>query len=90
MADARDRMNKFKNNHFVPQRYLKRFRSVSDRQVGLYNLKSARTVEGAPMKTQCSRDYFYTKNPVFEQEFTKLEGNHERLFERIVWNRSTV
>jgi hypothetical protein len=80
----RDRMNKFKNNHFVPQRYLKRFRSVSDRQVGLYNLKSGRTVEGAPMKTQCSRDYFYTKNPVFEREFTKLEANHETLFERII------
>jgi hypothetical protein len=77
-------MSKFKNNHFVPQRYLKRFRSVSDRQVGLYNLKSARTVEGAPMRSQCSRDYFYTKNPAFEREFTKLEANHETLFERII------
>jgi uncharacterized protein YehS (DUF1456 family) len=77
-------MGKFKNNHFVPQRYLKRFRSLSDKQVGLYNLKSDRIVEGAPMKSQCSRDYFYTKNPVFEREFTKLEANHETLFERII------
>jgi Protein of unknown function (DUF4238) len=77
-------LQKFKNNHFVPQRYLKRFRSISDRQVGLFNLKSGRIVEGAPMKTQCSRDYFYTKNPTFEREFTKLEANHETLFERII------
>lgn len=77
-------MSKFKNNHFVPQRYLKRFRSLSNRQVGLYNLKSDRTVEGAPMKTQCSRDYFYTKNPAFEGELTKLEASHETLFERMI------
>jgi hypothetical protein len=77
-------MNKFKNNHFVPQRYLKRFRSVSDRQVALYNLKSGRVVETAPMKSQCSRDYFYTKDPAFEHTFTELEGNHESLYERMI------
>jgi hypothetical protein len=57
---------------------------VSDRQVALYNLQSGRTVEGAPMKTQCSRDYFYTKNSAFEREFTKLESSHDLLFERII------
>jgi hypothetical protein len=41
-------MNKFKNNHFVPQRYLKRFRSVSDRQVGLYILSPAGPSKGRP------------------------------------------
>lgn len=73
-----------KNNHFVPRRYLKRFRSVSDRQVALYNLKSRRVIETAAIGDQCSRDNFYTKKPEFETTFTKLEGNHEGLFERII------
>ena len=75
---------KQKNNHFVPQSYLVRFHSVSERQVGLYNLKSGRMIEIAPIKSQCARDYFYTKNPVFEKEFSKLEGRQKQLFERIV------
>jgi hypothetical protein len=58
---------KKKNNHFVPQSYLRRFCSVSERHVGLFNLKSGRTVETAPIKSQCARDYFYTKNPIFEE-----------------------
>lgn len=78
------RQPKKKNNHFVPQSYLERFCSVSDRQVALYNLKSGRTFETAPIKTQCSRDYFYTKNPIFEDEFTKIEGTQKRLFAEII------
>ncbi len=61
-----------KNNHFVPQSYLKRFKSVSEKQVGLFNLKSGLIVETAPIKSQCSRDYFYTNNPVFEHMFGDL------------------
>ena len=75
---------KRKNNHFVPQSYLKRFKSVSEMQVGLFNLKSGLIVETAPIKSQCSRDYFYTKNPVFEQMFGDLEGQHKRLVTRIL------
>ena len=49
-----------------------------------HNLKSGHTVETAPIKSQCSRDYFYTKNPIFEQEFGKLEAENDRLFERMI------
>lgn len=77
---------KKKNNHFVPRSYLVRFRSANDKQVALFNLKSGRTVETAPIKSQCSRDYFYTKNPVFENEFAKLEGQQKLLFSQIVDN----
>lgn len=57
---------------------------MSDRQVGLHNLKSGRTVDTAPIKNQCSRDYFYTKNPAFEQSFTELEGHHGALIDKII------
>jgi Protein of unknown function (DUF4238) len=75
---------KKKNNHFVPRSYLVRFRSASDKQVGLYNLKSGLIVETAPIKSQCSRDYFYTKNPIFESQFAKIEGLHKQLLKKIV------
>jgi hypothetical protein len=74
---------KKKNNHFVPKSYLKRFRSISDEQVALFNLKSGRTVERAPVKSQCARDYFYTKNPAFEDQFMVLEGKQGALFDQI-------
>ncbi len=61
-----------------------RFRSASDKQVGLFNMKSGLTVETAPIKSQCSRDYFYSKNPIFENEFTKIEVQQKQLFARII------
>jgi hypothetical protein len=73
-----------KNNHFVPRRYLKRFRSISDRQVALYNLKSRRVIDDAAIGDQCCGNYFYTKNPAFEKTFTTLEGSHEGLYERMI------
>lgn len=79
---------KKKNNHFVPRSYLQRFCSGSDRQIALYNLKSGRTVEVAPIKSQCSRDYFYTKNPIFEQNFSKIEGEQKRLLSDIITSQS--
>ena len=79
---------KKKNNHFVPRSYLRRFCSGGDRQIALYNLKSGRTVEAAPIKSQCSRDYFYTKNPIFEENFSEIEGEHERLLRKIIASQS--
>ena len=79
---------KKKNNHFVPRSYLRRFCSGSDRQIALYNLKSGQTVEAAPIKSQCSRDYFYTKNPIFEEGFAKIEGEQERLLSQIIASQS--
>jgi len=79
---------KKKNNHFVPRHYLRRFCSGSNRQIALYNLESGRTVEAAPIKSQCSRDYFYTTNPIFEESFSKIEGEQERLLSDIIATQS--
>ena len=75
---------KKKNNHFVPRSYLRRFCSRSDREIALFNIKSQRTVLSAPIKSQCSRDYFYTKNPIFENEFAKIEGRQNILLDEII------
>ena len=75
---------KKKNNHFVPRSYLVRFASKSERQVGLYNLKSGRIIDVAPIRSQCARDYFYTKNPVFEEALSRFEANQKKLFNKII------
>jgi hypothetical protein len=75
---------KKKNNHFVPRSYLRRFCSASERQIGLYNIRSDREIEGAPIKSQCSRDYFYTKDPAHEDRFSEIEAEQVRLLNEIV------
>ena len=75
---------KKKNNHFVPRSYLRRFCSASDREIGLYNFRSDRTVACAPIKSQCSRDYFYSKNPKFEDLFGVVEGEQRQLLDAIL------
>jgi len=79
---------KRKNNHFVPRSHLRRFCSGNDRQIALYNLKSGRIVENAPIKSQCSRDYFYTSNPVFEEQFGKIEGAQNKLLNDIITSQA--
>ncbi|WP_340316962.1 DUF4238 domain-containing protein [Rhizorhabdus argentea] len=47
-----------KNQHFVPRCYLRGF--TRDRAViHLFNLDRRRAISAAPLKGQCSRDYFY-------------------------------
>lgn len=76
--------SKKKNNHFVPRSYLRRFCSGSDREISLFNIKSGKTITSAPIKSQCSRDYFYTKNPLFEDEFAKIEVVQKFLLDEIL------
>jgi Protein of unknown function (DUF4238) len=75
---------KKKNNHFVPRSYLKRFCSGSDRQICLYNIRTDREIEHAPIKSQCSKSYFYTKNPAHEERFTTIEGGQAQLLNGII------
>jgi hypothetical protein len=71
-------------NHFVPRSYLRRFSSTSDRQIALYNIKSGIFALEAPIKSQCSRDYFYTKNPKFEDSYRAVEDKQKALFDYII------
>ncbi|MBB3571585.1 DUF4238 domain-containing protein [Rhizobium sp. BK491] len=77
-------MQKKKNNHFVPRSYLERFTSISARQICLYNIKRDRVVPAAPIKSQCSRDYFYSTNPVFEDSFSQIEGEQKQLINSVL------
>ena len=63
-----------KNNHFVPQGILRRY-SADGSTVSLYHFASRRKIIGiASIRDQCSRDYFYGRDPALEDSFSVTEG----------------
>ncbi|KAB2919961.1 MAG: DUF4238 domain-containing protein [Hyphomicrobiaceae bacterium] len=65
-----------KNQHFVPQFYLRNFAADPDRKsVNLLNLSRAKLIERASIRNQCSRDYWHGEyDEAFEESIKKLEG----------------
>ena len=71
-----------KNQHYVPQFYFRKF-SIDGKNVGLYNISSKKIVPNAPIKHQCSEDYFYGENGVVETALSALEGRFSNLFNKL-------
>jgi hypothetical protein len=64
-----------KNQHFVPKAVLKPWTLDSaGKAINLYNLRSRRGVQNAPVKNQCSKDYFYGADLKLETWLGKGEG----------------
>jgi len=60
-----------KNQHFVPQAYLKAF--GNGRAIDIFNLVNG-GIRNAPIKGQCSKDYFYGEDLVVEKQLSQFEG----------------
>lgn len=66
-----------KNQHFVPKCHLKHFSSdQSGNSVNLYNVDRGLHVRNAPIKGQCSRDYFYGKDPSIDDAIKEFESRY--------------
>ena len=76
-------MSKKRNQHYVPQFYLRNF-SLDERSISLFNLKSRKIVIGAPIKGQCYKKFLYGRDQVIEDALTKLEGLTSIVFKKIV------
>lgn len=79
-------MPSFKNQHFVPQCYLRPFgfqQNTKARNISLFNLKSKKIFENAPIKNQCSSDYFYGKDLKIEKALHEYEGNYSNLVQKM-------
>lgn len=55
-------MAKNKKQHFVPRFYLRKF-SADGRSVNIWNLTNEKRIQGANLKNQCYKDYFYGEIP---------------------------
>jgi hypothetical protein len=74
-----------KNQHYVPQCYLKRFSSVeSGLAINLLNLDRKKLIENAPIKKQCSKGYFYGRDLVIEKALQPIEGEYSSVIRQIV------
>jgi hypothetical protein len=68
-----------KNQHFVPRAVLKPWTLDSaGKAINLYNLRSRRGIQNAPVKNQCSKDYFYGADLKLETWLGQGEGMYAK------------
>lgn len=64
-----------KNQHFVPRCHLRPFtKDEGDASINVFNLDRRKLISNAPVKNQCSRDYFYGKDELLESAIQSLES----------------
>lgn len=69
-----------KNQHFVPRAHLRPFTLGEEgRAINLLNLDRSRAIQGAPVKGQCSSDYFYGEDLAVERWLQGFEGAYAKL-----------
>jgi hypothetical protein len=66
-----------KNQHFVPKCYLKAFTDGrTGHSINVYNIQRDSLIANAPVKNQCSGDYFYGEDLQIEKALQKIEGDY--------------
>jgi hypothetical protein len=66
-----------KNQHFVPRCHLRPFSlDTKGAAINVYNRDRDRGVRNAPVKGQCSKDYFYGRDLTIEKFLQQLEGQY--------------
>ncbi|WP_294216271.1 DUF4238 domain-containing protein [uncultured Sphingomonas sp.] len=74
-----------KNQHYVPRCHMKPFtRDGEGVAINLLNHASGRVVLDAPVKSQCSRSYFYGEDLVLEKLLQGEEGKYAAIVRAIV------
>jgi hypothetical protein len=78
-------MAQLKNQHFVPRCLLKPFTGRSEgRAINLYNVRSDRLIERAPVKGQCARNYLYGDDGKIETSLARIEGSFNSVRARVM------
>lgn len=73
-----------KNQHYVPRSYLRQFSSDEERKcLNVYNIDRDKLIINAPLKHQCSKDYFYGKDDSLEEMLKPFESGIPKLVKRI-------
>lgn len=78
-------MASHKNQHFVPRCYLKPFTAGGQGvAINLFNIDRQRVIEQAPVKSQCSGDYFYGKDLMLERDLQQIEGANAETLSQVL------
>nr|WP_297401728.1 DUF4238 domain-containing protein [uncultured Marinobacter sp.] len=74
-----------KNQHFVPRCYLREFTiQAENKAINLFNVDRKKFIEGAPVKNQCSGDYFYGRDRQIETALQSTEGTYSSTLREIL------
>lgn len=74
-----------KNQHFVPRCYLRPFTvNINNKTINLFNIDRKIFIPNAPVKNQCSGDYFYGEDLTLEKWFQGLEGEYSKVLKNII------
>lgn len=80
-----------KNQHFVPKCYLKEFTHESkNKAINVYNLDRRVFIPSAPVKNQCSKNYFYGQDENLERAIQSVEGAYAKALREIVHGSGKV
>ncbi len=71
-----------KNQHYVPEFYLKNF-SGDNKNLNIYVFKDKKFISG-PIKHQCSKSYFYSKNTILETLLSQLESREASAINKLI------
>lgn len=72
-----------KNQHFVPQFYLRKF-SDNGKHVGVYNIPSNKFIKNGKIKNEASENYFYGKNSQADEVLRKIETEAGKVIKIII------
>lgn len=77
LEKVRGAMATNKNQHFVPRCHLRPFTlKAEDAAISLFNLERRKLIPNAPVKNQCSRDYFYGTDEKLEKAIQLIESGY--------------
>jgi len=79
-----------KNQHFVPRCHLRPFTlGAEGMAISLFNLECKKLIPNAPVKNQCSKDYFYGTDEQLEKAIQLIESGYSRALRELIHdNRS--
>ncbi len=76
-----------KNQHYVPRVYLRPFTMNGDGlAISLINLDRKKLISNAPVKNQCSGDYFYGNDEKLEHAIQQLESGYGKCLRELYAN----
>lgn len=73
-------MPSYKNQHFVPQSYLRQFSIPKNSSaISIFNIDREKVIRSASIKKQCSKNYFYGEDLYIEKAFHPVESKYSAI-----------
>lgn len=78
-------MSEYKNQHYVPQFYLRAFSFDGGRNIALFNISRNKVIPAGNIASQCSEDYFYGRDPQAEKALSaSVEAPASRVMSHLI------